>query len=209
MVSLESSTTSRRREQAERKARNQLLFIGGRTGKRVNAIPGGAAALPLPQLLHYSTRRPHLQLELLQAPRRRAPCPNTHGRSGNEHETTFPQAEWARAGADTPLLTYPALWWSWVLQHGKRWASSNLSMAEPPQDAAGPRAGSGKPKKEKKTNKQVALLSPSKGLNISHEATPEPPRLLCPLRLLHPPCGLVPKSEPANQQLPAAALRLP
>lgn len=42
-------------------------------------------------------------------------------------------------------------------------------------------------KRKKKTNKQVALLSPSKGLNISHEATPEPPRLLCPLRLLHPP----------------------
>lgn len=126
MVSLESSTTSRRREQAERKARNQLLFIWGRTGKRVNAIPGGAAALPLPQLLHYSTQRPHLRLEPLQAPQRRAPCPNTHGRSGNEHETTFPQAEWARAGSDTPLLTSPV-----VEQGSPAWEMPGVLKSKP------------------------------------------------------------------------------
>lgn len=141
----------------------------------MNAIPGGAAALPLPQLLHYSTQRPHLRLEPLQAPRRRAPCPNTHGRSGNEHETTFPQAEWARAGSDTPLLTSPALWWSRVLQHGKCRVSSNLSLAEPPQDAAGPRAGCRLRKPSKTRGGGFALaLQRVKHLTRSHPGAPTP-----------------------------------
>lgn len=76
----------------------------GRTGKLVNAIACGGVALRLPQLLHDSTKRPHLRLELLQALERRTCGLNTQNRSGNRQEMTFPQAEWGRAGAAIALV---------------------------------------------------------------------------------------------------------
>lgn len=76
----------------------------GRTGKLVNAFACGGVALRLPQLLHDSTKRPHLRRELLQALERRTCGLNTQNRSGNRQEMTFPQAEWGRAGATiTPV----------------------------------------------------------------------------------------------------------
>lgn len=53
----------------------------------------------MPQLLHDSTKTPHLRLEQLQALERRTCGLNTQNRSGNRQERTFPQAEWGRAGA--------------------------------------------------------------------------------------------------------------
>lgn len=78
------------------------------------------------------------------------------------------------------------------------------------QAAGHPAAGSAKPKGSKIPGGKLCSAPASKGLSSLHK----PPRssgLLCSLRLLRPPrAWLVPKSEPANQQLPAAAaLRLP
>lgn len=77
--------------------------------------------------------------------------------------------------------------------------------------AAGHRsAEAGQEKRSKIPGGKLCSAPASKGLSGLHKP-PRSPGLLCPLHLLHPPrAGLVPKSEPANQQLPAAAaLRLP
>lgn len=78
------------------------------------------------------------------------------------------------------------------------------------QAAGHPAAGSVKLKGRKIPGGKLCSAPASKGLSSLHKP-PRSPGLLCSLRLLHPPrAWLVPKSEPANQQLPAAAaLRLP
>ena len=71
-------------------------------------------------------------------------------------------------------------------------------------------AKAGQAKRSKIPRGKLCSAPASKGLSSLHKP-PRSPGLLCPLLLLRPPrAGLVPKSEPANQQLPAAAaLRLP
>lgn len=74
-------------------------------------------------------------------------------------------------------------------------------------------AGSAKARQAKQSKipgGRLCSAPASKGLSSLHKP-PQSPGLLCPLHLLRPPrARLVPKSEPANQQLPAAAaLRLP